>query len=77
MGERAPDLRASLLALLAAGSTEARQLAERLNTDTSIVMDALTSMAWDGLVDAQDPPQPCGPEHLGWFLVRRVQRVEV
>lgn len=50
-------------------AVEAAQIAAALNVPRQAVWDALQSLGRAGLVDAQDPPQPCGPEAMGWFAI--------
>lgn len=64
-------LRAEILVYLRGRrAVEAEEIARALSVPKQAVWDALTSLGRDGLVDAEDPPQPAGREALGWFLVR-------
>lgn len=64
------SLQGRVLQQLAERSAEASTLAAALsNSGLAEVTAALEGLAWLGLVDAIDPPQPCGPEHRRWFIV--------
>lgn len=70
-----PASRQEVLDALADGRPiEARYLARRLRSTEDQVVEVLRELADEGLVDAQDPPEPCGDRDLGWFLVRRAAR---
>jgi len=69
MSER-KALRGAILDLLAERSAEATTLAARLGLELHVVVAGeLDVLAWAGLVDALDPPEPCGRESLRWFRV--------
>lgn len=64
-----------LLAHLSAGCVEAGEIARRAGIPEAQAFAALEALAWDGLLDAQDPPEPMGREHLGWFVLPRATPV--
>ena len=66
-----PALREQLVGLLSREPAETSQLACRLGWARRDVLAELRLMAEEGLVDAHEPPEPCGDEALRWFLVRR------
>jgi len=68
-------LRRRVLMALGLGAATAAQLAEILDEDPDEVMAALRNAAAVDLVDAHEPPPPCGSEALRWF--QRVQRREL
>lgn len=64
-------LRTRLLLLLEERSAETRTLATAVGVAEPVVMRALEALAEAGVVDAHDPPPPCGRENLQWFILPR------
>lgn len=62
-------LRSRILELLMERSAEAYALAARLGFAVQVVREELDVLAWCGLVDALDPPEPASRDHMRWFLV--------
>lgn len=63
-------LGAALLSALITGPADTRNLADRMGVPVHLADAVLTCLAWDGHVDAHEPPQPCGREAMRWFLIR-------
>lgn len=70
MPDPAMDLRSAILGELSTGSAEASQLARRLGVSRERVLRELEVMALRDLVDAHEPPPPCGWDQMRWFACR-------